>query len=118
MPKFLSSVEFNKNEAKEIVIQPLASAPSSPLLGQIYFNTTDNKTYRYTGSNWETYESPLPSQTGNNGKVLTTNGSSISWENVPTELPAVSSLDNGKFLRVVSGNWSAVEIPIYNGQTS
>ncbi len=113
MPKFLSSVEFNKNEAKEIVIQPLASAPSSPVLGQIYFNTTDNKTYRYTGSNWETYESPLPSQTGNNGKVLTTNGSSMSWENVPTELPTVSSSDNGKFLSVVSGNWSVVEIPIY-----
>lgn len=31
------------------------------------------------------------------------------------ELPAVTASDNGKFLRVVSGAWAAVEIANANG---
>lgn len=33
----------------------------------------------------------------------------------PKELPNVTTLDNGKFLRVVSGSWAAVEIANANG---
>lgn len=33
----------------------------------------------------------------------------------PRELPTVSASDNGKFLRVVSGAWAAVEIANANG---
>lgn len=33
----------------------------------------------------------------------------------PKELPAVTASDNGKFLRVVSGVWAAVEIANANG---
>lgn len=33
----------------------------------------------------------------------------------PRELPAVTTADNGKFLRVVSGAWAAAEIANANG---
>lgn len=33
----------------------------------------------------------------------------------PKELPTVTTSDNGKFLRVVSGAWAAVEIANANG---
>lgn len=33
----------------------------------------------------------------------------------PRELPNITTADNGKFLRVVSGAWAAVEIPNANG---
>lgn len=33
----------------------------------------------------------------------------------PRELPAVTTSDNGKFLRVVNGAWAAVEIANANG---
>ena len=33
-------------------IPRLAAAPSSPISGQIYFNTTDNRFYGYDGTNW------------------------------------------------------------------
>lgn len=60
----------------------------------------------------------LPDQTGKNGKVLTTDGSNLYWSTVSGSLPAVSSSDNGSFLRVVDGEWSISALSEYNGETS
>ena len=35
--------------------------------------------------------------------------------NIPDELPTVTTTDNGKFLRVVSGAWAAESVPSYQG---
>lgn len=42
-------------------------------------------------------------------------GKPTEWEAVDGEVPSVTASDNGKFLRVVSGAWTAVEIENANG---
>ena len=56
MPKFLNNVNLNKNELQNAKIQALASAPSSPVEGQIYFNSTvgDKRIYVWNDSAWKT----------------------------------------------------------------
>lgn len=48
----LTNLNLNKNEIQNAVIQPLPSPPESPVLGQIYFDTTDNMLKIWDGSKW------------------------------------------------------------------
>lgn len=49
---FVTGINLNKNELQNAVIQNLSSAPSTPVAGQIYFNTTNGVLNFFDGTNW------------------------------------------------------------------
>lgn len=50
--KHLSNIDLNQNQLLNGVVQNLATAPSSPVKGQIYFNTSSNRLLVYNGVDW------------------------------------------------------------------
>lgn len=50
--KYLTNIDLTQNELQNVVIQNLATAPSSPKKGQIYYNSSENVLYQYNGTEW------------------------------------------------------------------
>lgn len=50
--KFLTAVDFAKNEIQNAVIQVLASAPATPSVGQLYYNSTSGRAEYRGASAW------------------------------------------------------------------
>ena len=74
---YLSSINLNKNELQSVRVHNLSSAPSNPVLGQIYYDTTDNTIYVCTDAatpTWASLGGDVTDVIG--GAGLTDNGSS------------------------------------------
>ena len=50
--KYLSNIDLNRNELQNARIQNLATAPKTPVEGQIYYNTVDKVIYQWNGTAW------------------------------------------------------------------
>jgi hypothetical protein len=51
--KFLTPIDLTKNELQNAVIQNLAADPSTPVAGQVYYNTVANEMRIYNGVSFE-----------------------------------------------------------------
>lgn len=69
--KYLTHLNLAQNELQNAVIQRLSSDPSTPVEGQVYYNTTTDRLRTYDGASWVEYGtgggSGDVSQTANSG---------------------------------------------------
>lgn len=70
--KFLTAIDLGKCELLNASIHNLATAPSAPGDGQVYFNTGDGQMYYYNGSSWQSMSGDITSVsvTGTAGKGI------------------------------------------------
>ena len=87
MPKFVNNLDMSKNEIQNYRVQNLASAPSNPLEGQEYYNSTDKTKYYYNGTSWVQSDGLGATMTGDN-IITALNGSSskIDDDNLSTNV--------------------------------
>lgn len=100
MSKFLNNLNLNRNELQNAVIHNLGTAPSSPVTGQVYFDTnlSLNKIKYYSGSAW------VELSTGANG----------TWQPVDADLTAIAALTgtSGFLKSNGSGTWT-IDTTVY-----
>jgi hypothetical protein len=72
--KYLTPIDLAKNELQNARLQNLASDPSSPVVGQTYFNTTSNKIRTYNGATWDEYGTGAGSGSVTSVSVVSANG--------------------------------------------
>ena len=96
--KYLSNIDLNKNELQNARVQNLATAPSSPVVGQIYFNTTDHTGYIYDGTKWRDIAQIVDLSTKQDTLVSGTNIKTINGSSV---------LGSGNLTIDTGGNYTA-----------
>lgn len=100
MSKFLNNLNLNRNELQNAVIHTLGTAPSSPVTGQVYFDTnlSLNKIKYYSGSAW----------------VELSTGADGTWQPVDADLTAIAALTgtSGFLKSNGSGTWT-IDTTVY-----
>jgi len=86
MAKFLTNLDLQKNELQNATIQNLATAPASPVQGQVYYDTVADAIKVYDGAAWQTLatgggtvtsvtaSAPLASSGGNTPNITIQDG--------------------------------------------
>jgi len=95
--KYLSNINLLQNELQNARIQNLGTAPSSPVKGQIYFNTVSNELVIYNGTAWDVVGKEF---TG--GTYITVDGTTINHDNTTrSDTTSSASPANGATFTVV-----------------
>jgi hypothetical protein len=58
MPTLGNALDFAKYEGRQFRAHQLGAAPSTPVTGQLYYNTADNTLYWWDGTAWQSAKAP------------------------------------------------------------
>lgn len=98
---YLNSIDLNKNELQNGVIHVLATAPSNPVEGQIYYNSTDSRLYFFDGTSWIDASGDIKSvQTATSNQLTVTNPDGPN----PSLTIVTGAITNGGTALVTSGD--------------
>lgn len=100
--QFLTNIDLSKNELQNAKIQNLATAPTNPEAGQVYYNSTSKKLFVYNGSTWIDMTIVVENPPANG--VIRINGVDTTVYSHPTSdgnlhVPATGTSNNGKVLK-------------------
>ena len=98
--QYLHNIDLCKNELQNARVQNLATAPSNPVVGQIYFNTTDKTGYIYDGTKWRDIAQIVD--------LSTKQDTLVSGENIKT-INGVSVLGSGNIEISSGGTYTSGE---------
>jgi hypothetical protein len=105
--KFLVNLDLAKNQILNAAIQNLSSAPSSPVRGQIYYNTLDYRIYFWDGTSWVDMSGDIRDVVGGNGLTASTSNGivtlDVNVDNTTIEL-------SGDWLQVKNGGITSAKI--------
>lgn len=101
--KHLVDLDLNQNEIQNAVAQNLASAPSNPVAGQEYFNTTDKQKYIYNGTAWVSETAQGTTYTAGDYIDISNNTISIDSEWIEDDADGIGDTSKLVTSRAVSG---------------
>jgi hypothetical protein len=78
--KFLVNLDLAKNQILNAAIQNLSSAPSSPVQGQIYYNTIDYRIYFWDGTSWVDMSGDIRDVVGGAGLTASTSNGIVTLD--------------------------------------
>lgn len=82
--KVLVNLNLNKNQIENAAAHNLSSAPSSPVVGQEYFNTSDKQKYIFNGTAWVSETAQGTTYTEGTGIDISSNTISVDFTDVAT----------------------------------
>lgn len=105
--KFLVNLDLAKNQILNAAIQNLSSAPSSPVQGQVYYNTLDYRIYFWDGTSWVDMSGDIRDVVGGSGLTASTSNGVVTLDvNVDNTTIEVS----GDSLQVKNGGITSAKI--------
>lgn len=119
MPKFISDIDLNKNNLKNVVIENLSEAPSSPLEGQIYYDTTSDSLKVYDGSSWASIvDTPIDNSPTNASSNLVTSGGVYSSINssMPLMVTVTATTENNETTYTADKTFTEIYAAFNNNQ--
>lgn len=78
--KFLTNLDLVKNQILNVALHNLPSAPSSPVDGQIYYNTVDDVPYYWDGTTWKSMGGDITEVVAGSGLTGGGSGGSVTLD--------------------------------------